>query len=790
MGVIGPVLDLLRSGLVSLIYHLVVLLAMEAVAGIALIEHRHSHNPDQHRIFRVFLFLVLLRIPILVGSTLEIASLAPALHALEAESLFLMGWAFFAPLLRRNIARAILVVGLATMTACGILFLSLWNRALGSTPSLDYAAYWQQPLLDLWGSLACLGTAGLLMAHRRRLGYWLPAVVFALLAGGTGLMLFDQVGPGRMIHLVAYPLLTVAAYQAALQDLWTYRRELETLSEESLRQTRELLFLVEIIRAIGASLDLDTVLRKVAEGAAHALDADQAAILLCEEGGNELRLAAQYAPLQAAAAPTDGSRIRLENHPLLAHVVRRRRQVLLNPEQSRLPPRSFFVLLDSAEPGPVIVQPLLRQQEVLGVLVVSNSRGRRRFEEKDSRLCESIASQVSAAIDNARLYQRLGQQAHHLAQALQDQEKEVSLRQAILESTTEGILVTDSKGCAVLMNAAAEQILGAARDRILGRPLHQILEPATARAESLADSRTPLQSLLQLEGKQIFMSAAPVRSPSGERLGVVAVLRDVTGEVQAERAKREFIANVSHELRTPLTAILGYAEALYSGMTGSLTRTQANFVHIIHDNARRLVAIANNLIALSEAERGRLELEYALTDIPLIIGEVVQAFVPQMKARQLEWYLDIQEDLPLIEADPVRIRQVVANLVSNAVKFTFPGGRITVGASTLQAGGEDQPQFCRLWVQDTGIGIPPSEQSRVWERFYRPADPLRAEAGGLGVGLSIVKSLVTAHGGRVWLDSAPGEGSTFTILLPVRRPPSPLPSEGGYPDLETAIRFE
>ncbi|RME37916.1 MAG: PAS domain-containing sensor histidine kinase, partial [Thermoflexia bacterium] len=305
----------------------------------------------------------------------------------------------------------------------------------------------------------------------------------------------------------------------------------------------------------------------------------------------------------------------------------------------------------------------------------------------------------------------------------------------------------------------------------------------------MARLTSPLEALFELEGKHVVVSAAPIRLPSGETAGFVALFRDVTREVQAESAKREFIATISHELRTPLTAILGYSEALYGGMVGPLMPTQSTFVRIIHDNARRLVAIANNLIAMAEAEQGRLRLNYIPTDPALIAAEVVESFIPRMKERQLEWRLEMEDDLPLAEVDPIRIRQVLTNLVSNAVKFTYPGGRITVGVATVREPGGGPPQYVRIWVQDTGIGIPLEEQPCIWERFYRSENPLRAEAGGLGLGLSIVRTLVEAHGGRVWLDSAPGKGSTFTILLPLRRPTSLLPhtDEDVYPTIEQAI---
>jgi len=788
---ISSIYNLLSAGPGVFVYHLLILLALEAVAGIALIEYRHTRNPDQRRILLAFSALLLLRIPLLFGSPLGNAILAPLLYGLEVASLVLMWWAFLTPLIGRRAGRMFLVGNLAVAAALVAALYPSWHQMLLAVPFFEYIAFWQQPLWDLWGTLVPLSAAVLLLAYRRQLGYTLPAVSFALITLGNGLILLDQTGLGRLINLLGYPLLAVVVYRAALQDLWAYRQELETLSGESLRQTQELLFLVEISRAIGQSLDLDAILQQVVESVVHALNADRAAVFLTEEGKDELRLAAQHTPLPTRAQPNTPQTVPMAEQPALAHVIQRQRPLLLNPEGHQPQLQSLYTLLGSRTTGPVLIHPLARQRRVLGALLAGNDHSQRPFGEKEARLCHSIAAQVSAAIDNARLYRHLDRQARQLAQALDAQEEAVSLRQAILESITEGVIVTDTEGRAILMNVAAEEILGATRDRILGRSLQQILEPASVARRPglgrLAKSTTPLQTLFDLEGKQIHVTAAPVRSSSGEQLGLVAVLRDVTREVQAERAKRGFIATISHELRTPLTAILGYTEVLYSGLVGRLTQTQVNFMRIIHNNARRMVTMANNLIGLSESERGRLELEYEEIDLPLIIGEVVQAFIPQMKGREIAWSLEIEDDFPLIEADPTRIRQIVTNLVSNAVKFTFPGGHITVGAATVPEPEGAEPKFCRLWVSDTGIGIPAEEHGRIWERFYRADNPLKAEAGGLGVGLSIVKSLVEAHEGRVWLDSTPGEGSTFTALLPIRRPPSPLSSgNGDYPDLETA----
>lgn len=800
MGILGPIYNLLSTGPGTFVYHLLILLALEGAAGIAFVEYRHTRNPDQRRFLIAFTVVLLLRVPLLILGPQGHNLLAPLLYALEVASLTVMSWAFLSPLIGRRAGRWFLMIQSAAILGVTLLFFPLWYSLAHAVPFFEYTAFWQQAIWDIWAALLAIFSGLYLVLQRRRVEYLLPAIAFLIIALGNGLVALDQPGLGRLVNLFGYPLISVVVYRSALQDLWAYRQELQTLSERSLHQTRELLSLLGVSQALSASLELEPILKQVVEHVAQALDADRVAVLLqpleefpglSEEGTKSLRLMALYAPLTGHLALTEPVDVPLDRYPLLAHAVRRRRHLVLHPQRPQPDLQCLYDLLQSPRGGTVMVQPLVQRDRVMGVLLVVNDHRPGPFESRDIRLGESIAAQMAAAIENIYLYRRLEREVQRLGQALREREREASLREAILESTTEGIIVTDEQGIVIRLNAAAEHILGVPRERLLGRSVQPVLEAVAAQSlEGVTRLQSPLHTLFELEGKQIAVSAAPVRLPSGEHMGTVAVLRDVTREVQAENSKREFIAHVSHELRTPLTAILGYSEALYGGMVGPLSQTQSTFLRIIHDNARRLVAIANNLIAIAESEQGRLELNYVPTDMALLVGEVLESFVPQMKARQLEWHLEVADDVPLAEVDPVRIRQVVNNLISNAVKFTYPGGRVTVGLATVPEPGGAPPQFCRLWVQDTGIGIPLEEQSRVWERFYHTDDPLRMAAGGMGVGLSIVKSLVEAHGGRVWLESAPGQGSTFTVLLPIRRPPSPAAADaavGEYPAIERAL---
>jgi PAS domain S-box-containing protein len=768
------------------------------MALIALIEWRHTRNPDHRRIVMTFAALLTLRIPLVIVASAGWAFIAPLISSLETASLMLLGWAFLAPVLGGRISKLSLAIGIGVIGLSAAVSLAIWSDNLAPIPASMRTELWRDLyneswLLPLWLVLSLSLTLIppiILLIRPQREERWMTIAGFAILAFGFFVLVVGSVlrvagqstsvehsiwiGWGRLFNLAGYSLFAVAVYRTAMQDMWTYRQELQTMSEEALRQAKELFFLLETSRSIGDSLDLDAILQRVVESTAMAMDADRAAIfLIAPDDPDTATLAAQYTPLQRPELAARHPRLSLSDQPTLDYALQRRKQLILNEEIDNPRLKALYSLLGSPEAGPTIVQPLLHQKAILGALVVGNDHSRHTFSPNKSRLCQSVAVQVTAAIENARLYRDLQAQATQLAELLQSQEDEGRRRMAILESVADGVVVSDSEGRIIIVNVAAERILGTARKRILGRSLrhltgHTALDPNTDWGV-VADSDTTLQTVFELEGKVVHVSAAPVLTPSGDNLGIVAVLRDISREVEGERAKSEFITSISHELRTPLTAIRGYAEALGGGMVGPLSEAQTHFLGIIRDNALRMGSLTENLIAISELERGGLKLEYIETDIHLAVGDVVNGFQSEIEARQLDLVLMLDENLPTIEADPARIRQILDNLISNAVKFTYPGGRVTIGASLLRDEENPSTPHCAIWIEDTGIGISPDEQAHIWERFYRPSSPLAVEASGLGVGLSIVKSLVEAHNGRVWLESTPGVGSKFTVLLPIKR---------------------
>lgn len=241
----------------------------------------------------------------------------------------------------------------------------------------------------------------------------------------------------------------------------------------------------------------------------------------------------------------------------------------------------------------------------------------------------------------------------------------------------------------------------------------------------------------------------------------MAVLHDITRLKELENIRKDFVANVSHELRTPLTSIRGFAETLLDGALEDKNNNR-RFVEIIKSHALRLSDLTMDLLTLATLESESFQLKPERIDLPVLVHEVLESFRPVALIKRHELEAVIEAGLPPVKADRDRIRQVLTNLLDNAAKFTQEEGKISleVRLNTERTGVE-------LHVKDRGIGIPPSDLPRIFERFYRVDKARSREQGGTGLGLAIVKHIVEAHRGRVSVESTMGQGSDFCVTLPL-----------------------
>jgi two-component system phosphate regulon sensor histidine kinase PhoR len=328
----------------------------------------------------------------------------------------------------------------------------------------------------------------------------------------------------------------------------------------------------------------------------------------------------------------------------------------------------------------------------------------------------------------------------------------------------EGIMVTAPDGVITLVNPAFRRLFSITGE-VEGKKLVEISRHPDLLAsynELAAPGVDELVREIAIQPNDItlFTHWVPL-NVDGVRQGIVAVFHDISDLKKAENMRRDFVANVSHELRTPVSVIKGYAETILNEGNALPPEKSLQFMEIIHSHAERLAHLISDLLTLSRIESGAITLEPSPTNIESVVQRALRLLEQKSQAKGVTMIASPSlKDLPPVLADPNNMDQVLINLLDNGIKFTPSGGMVTVSAELT----DDQ---VRIDVTDTGIGIPPKDITRIFERFYRVDTARSRELGGTGLGLSIVKHLVQAHGGTICVESAPGKGSTFSFTLKI-----------------------
>jgi PAS domain S-box-containing protein len=531
--------------------------------------------------------------------------------------------------------------------------------------------------------------------------------------------------------------------------------------------------LLRISTELVVSLDLDQVLTRALQLVNEAIGADQAAIVLLDPQTQHLVYRASLE--RDAPLPRGGRSLPFHSGEGLAGWVIQQRQSVILPDLEKDP---RWVHLYPDEPmryRSALAVPLMVGADALGALLLL-SQDPSVFNPEQLRLASAAANQVAAAINNAELYRLIRDQADRLGDLVRSQQVESRKSRAMLEAIADGVMVTDEEQRIVLFNDAASRLLSLPRERVIGRPAGEFIglfgkagRPWQERLRKwktdplLVSSGEYLAERITLDsGRVLSVHLAPVGSGE-EFIGAVAVFRDITQEVEIDRLKSEFVATVSHELRTPMTAIRGYTEMLMMEAAGPLNEEQRRFLKIVKGNSDRLEFLVSDLLDISRLESGQIRLNLDVVEIPKMLSEAAESLrrksIEEGKALEILW--DAEPDLPSIQADRSRVAEILQNLADNAFLYTPAGGRIVLRAVS-------RPGGIRIDVSDTGIGIAPAEQERIFERFYRGEDPIVMATPGTGLGLPITRRLVEMHGGSIEVESegTPGKGSTFHVMLP------------------------
>ena len=360
--------------------------------------------------------------------------------------------------------------------------------------------------------------------------------------------------------------------------------------------------------------------------------------------------------------------------------------------------------------------------------------------------------------------------------------------EAVLNATNDAIVLLDPGGGFSLVNRRFSELFGIEADVLMDQTYEQASPLLISRFQNKAAVRermreiladpdtvvTTTMDLLEPAPRTLRLYSAPVRRESGavaapdgtsELLGRIFVFRDVTQETIVDRMKTEFVSTVSHELRTPLTAIKGYIDLMVSGRTGEVNEVQREFLTMVQVSTRRLTNLINDLLDVSRIESGRMAVRRESVDYLPLVRDALRIMANEAERKGITLELEAPADpasaaLPPVSGDADRITQVLVNLLSNGIKYTQAGGRVSVSIAP-EAG------FVTTTVADTGIGISAEDQKKLFQKFFRADNSTTRDAGGTGLGLAITKAILDKMRGSIRVESAPGEGSRFIFTLPV-----------------------
>jgi signal transduction histidine kinase len=869
----------------SLLYHLVLLLAVEAALALAWGEWRRTRRSQAQRWVLAMIGVTIVRVAYVAAALVTTAGwvepwvlLPPIERFADTASIALLGWAFMPPV-QRGVRIWDLVFGsiLALTVIVCVVFSILWAQtpqALAS--STDYNDTWQAIVWSIWQmGLALLAGFAYVRNRGRGWGYFLTAM--AILFVGQVLQLFAPLGvtniPGweRLANLIAYPLIVVAFYQDIVLGLRMHSLELQDISQASLDQIKSLLFLFEASRQMSSSLDMSTVLENAVQGIARALEADQCAIAFPDESDpGVMRLVAIHNPARQGRG--EGVTFPLDYQLAVQQAMRRKKHVI-SEETDNVQLKVLFALLGSSEVGPLLVQPLLVGEDVLGAIIVGNARSRRPFTSNEAKLCQSMAEQVVGAIQNSRRHQDAQQEIARLNQALADQRrtigsteeqvaewqarlarqqeemdelrrqweitrearnaleiKVVSSRaeadamsgrlsvletdlaqahanaqaqirwhegelarlqaewedanqaaewaQAVLQGMTAGVIVADAEGVVQEANVAAEILLELDSEDLKGLHLRDVCSDTRWQhaVETAADGEA-VRLTTQVGANTLMCDVAPLpdlEAPQGRMIGIIAIMQDVSAESGEQRERLELVSAMAEELRTPMTTIINYVDLLLSGAVGVLEEAQRKFLLRVKAGIERMGLMTDDLAREASGEEQWTSPQRQQVDLGRLIERIVAGASIHLEDKSLSLDLSLAENLPIVMADPDHLRRVFTNLLSNAFIVSPEGGRVQVRA--LESNGLPPQQnhvvlagdgFVIVSVEDSGGGLSDEALSRVFDRGRPSRTP--QGLGESGAGLALVKTLVEAHGGRVWVESENGVGTTFSFVLPVEK---------------------
>jgi PAS domain S-box-containing protein len=503
----------------------------------------------------------------------------------------------------------------------------------------------------------------------------------------------------------------------------------------------ELNRLLVVSQGVASSLEVKEAVQPVLD-AALSLSASSARAVLVPSIQPELGADQQGIPARYGLGPSSDLYSGLDDQILLLANRQEAPLVVMNPTRGRV----LNIPAGTARPEALIALPLRHESLCYGALWLAYDRPHQ-FTEDEIRFLVTLAGQAALAAANSQLFQSAEIGRQRLA--------------AILASTPDPVLVTDQQNRLLLSNPAAWQELGLSSDPLEGQPIDKITSNQQIIQLMMAPTGEKQSAEITLMENRVYLATACSVQSDGQPMGRVCVMRDITNLKHLETLKSEFVQTVSHDLRNPLTQMKGYSHMLE--LAGGLNDQQTIYMRKIMLSVEAMTHLVNNLLDLGRIEAG-VDLQRQMVLVHDVVERVTGQLLPEATQKHILLTTDIPpQTIPLVEADLDLLHQALYNLVENAIKYTNNGGKVKVSVRSV-------PEGMLFEVCDNGIGIAPIDQPRLFDKFYRGAQRDARKTSGTGLGLAIVKSITERHGGRVWVESQLGKGSTFYMLIPLRQP--------------------
>lgn len=565
-----------------------------------------------------------------------------------------------------------------------------------------------------------------MLENLRQRGLSMPAILMT--AEGSEDIAVRALRAGVMDYFVK-PFDTVELDDAVSRILGATRIGGVRTSVPDQRRMQVLNTLMAVGKSITSLLDLESILARVVEAAVYLAGAEEGTLMLLDPASGDLYM-------RASKNVDEGlkhMRLRV-NDSLAGQALSTGDPVLISGSG---PQKIKTALLVQS----LMYVPLRLGNRAIGVLGVHNRKADSPIAPEAAGSLTVLADYAAISIVNAQLYY--------------DADSERSKLNRLLHQTQDGVLLIDASEQIALCNPVARQFLTQPDAKVIGSPINEMTDNASLLellhlAREAGDKSAMLEGEIQLDSKTFSAHVSRI-----EGIGLMVMMQDITELKELDRIKSELVTMVSHDLRSPLTAILSYIELL--GRVGELNEQQEEFTRQAKQSVYAITSLINDLLDVNKIESG-MDRQREPVDVEQIAYQVGDTAIRQAALKKQQFKLNAGEQLPKVMGNPTRLRQVFANLIDNAIKYTPEGGEINMNLFA------EQGQLV-LMVSDTGIGIPPEDQPHIFDKFYRVKGVTTTHVG-TGLGLNIVKSAVESHDGRIWVQSVPGQGTTFTVVFP------------------------